>query len=387
MGRIGWIDAVRGIGCMLVIIIHFYHDALQVLWPTISGSVLVIEDHRLLIDTLRNYADIGWRPPFYEFILGGVNIGKLGVILFFLVSGFVVPFSLREGQHALTRFSISRFFRLYPIYWVSLILILLAPIPIREMSTSDIAMNFTMFQKFFFIPDLNGVAWTLQIELAFYIICAALFWMGWLGSPAKNLIVAALFAACAIGFAVIRSSTSFSAPIALPLSLTLMFAAHIWRKFLLKEAPVSPLLLAATLVTVFAGVIIACAIGYGDRWVQYVATYVTAIVAFGVVSTGLVRIAFKPLLGLGTVSYSAYLLHPVVGKLTIPPFIAALVPILGAGSYSALILVSMLLSIAVTLLVSWVTYNYIERPSISFGRDVFKRVRAGADRRSVQGNT
>lgn len=41
--------------------------------------------------------------------------GRLGVVTFFCISGFVIPFSF-SGEKPLRTFALSRFFRLYPAY-------------------------------------------------------------------------------------------------------------------------------------------------------------------------------------------------------------------------------------------------------------------------------
>jgi peptidoglycan/LPS O-acetylase OafA/YrhL len=53
------------------------------------------------------------------------NIGRFGVTLFFLISGFIIPYSLERGG-SIRNFWIGRFFRLYPVYWISLLLSFLA---------------------------------------------------------------------------------------------------------------------------------------------------------------------------------------------------------------------------------------------------------------------
>ena len=86
-----------------------------------------------------------------------------------------------------------------------------------------------MLQKFFLIDDINGVAWTLQIELAFYMLCATLFTVGALRSYKQNLIVIGGFLIVALLFAILRQQTGFAAPIAMPLGLVLMFGGYLWR--------------------------------------------------------------------------------------------------------------------------------------------------------------
>jgi peptidoglycan/LPS O-acetylase OafA/YrhL len=46
--------------------------------------------------------------------------GRFGVVLFFLISGFVIPYSF-SGQAPLRKFVVSRLFRLYPAFWLSVL--------------------------------------------------------------------------------------------------------------------------------------------------------------------------------------------------------------------------------------------------------------------------
>lgn len=105
--------------------------------------------------------------------------GELGVQLFFIISGFVIFMSL-ENTTSVSNFFISRFTRLYPTYWFSIIITVLFtlsyPIPnFTDYSIKQILMNLTMIQGIFKIPHIDGVYWTLQIELFFYIIVGFLF--------------------------------------------------------------------------------------------------------------------------------------------------------------------------------------------------------------------
>ena len=79
---------------------------------------------------------------------------------------------------SLNRFVISRITRLYPVYWVSVILtfslIKLFDFNEYNLSFSDLAFNLTMFQNYFGIKNVDGVYWTLFVENNFYIfiICS-----------------------------------------------------------------------------------------------------------------------------------------------------------------------------------------------------------------------
>lgn len=98
--------------------------------------------------------------------------GYLGVDLFFIISGFVILMTALNSD--LTNFMISRFSRLYPAYWfcllITTVVIVLFGSPIFEVTTFQIAANLTMFNGFFEIPYVDGVYWSLLIELKFYIL-------------------------------------------------------------------------------------------------------------------------------------------------------------------------------------------------------------------------
>ncbi|MEU8278849.1 acyltransferase family protein [Microbispora bryophytorum] len=79
VARLAWLDALRGIGAMAVVAEH----ALPWLMPSL-------------------------RPYWF-------SLGMYGVLVFFLVSGYIIPASL-ENRGDVGAFWISRVFRLYPLY-------------------------------------------------------------------------------------------------------------------------------------------------------------------------------------------------------------------------------------------------------------------------------
>ncbi len=114
-----------------------------------------------------NFSEIG---HFFKY-------GYLGVQMFFIISGFVITLSISE--RSLTRFAISRFSRLYPIYWISVLLtfsiIVLFGAPRYTADLKQLLFNLTMFQKYFGVANLDGVYWTLFIEMKFYIFVIGLY--------------------------------------------------------------------------------------------------------------------------------------------------------------------------------------------------------------------
>lgn len=97
--------------------------------------------------------------------------GSLGVNLFFVISGFVIFMTLERTKQALD-FVISRFSRLYPAYWLAVALTFgiatMLGLPGKTVTLTDAVANLTMIHGFFRIPHVDGVYWTLEVELLFY---------------------------------------------------------------------------------------------------------------------------------------------------------------------------------------------------------------------------
>jgi len=113
--------------------------------------------------------------------------GFMGVELFFVISGFVIFMTLQNTKTT-GQFAVSRFARLYPAYWFSVLLsFVLFSIPfifnnqiqpsfhVSEIFIPQFLINLTMFQSYFGIEHIDGAYWTLSVELFFYIVMLIVF--------------------------------------------------------------------------------------------------------------------------------------------------------------------------------------------------------------------
>lgn len=166
---------LRGIAALLVVMHHFT----TILWASPAA-----------IDTMLNmpapvftggFVDIlhtidTWLAPLW---LDFSHWGALGVALFFLISGFVIPFAVTATNRR--NFLLSRWWRLWPTYAAGLSMVLgvltftslLAGRPLQ--AQPGLILAHLAFVWDFITPlSYDAVSWTLVIELRFYIVCAFL---------------------------------------------------------------------------------------------------------------------------------------------------------------------------------------------------------------------
>lgn len=120
------------------------------------------------------------RPAATVFPAQTFAYGWLGVYLFFLISGFVICMS--SWGRTPGAFLASRAVRLYPAYWLSVVLVAavtaLWPWFARPPGVGGTLVNLTMAQDAFGVPPVAEVYWTLWAELRFYLLFAVLVWWG-----------------------------------------------------------------------------------------------------------------------------------------------------------------------------------------------------------------
>jgi peptidoglycan/LPS O-acetylase OafA/YrhL len=118
-----------------------------------------------------NVLEISWLNEVFSF-------GHFGVDVFFVISGFVIVNTLEKNT---AHFFYKRFLRLYPVYWLSLIITTGFLISSDKVKLYDIEfykmffMNISMFQSFFGIENIDGLYWTLGVELKWYILMFIMF--------------------------------------------------------------------------------------------------------------------------------------------------------------------------------------------------------------------
>lgn len=105
--------------------------------------------------------------------LGAIfKYGYLGVDLFFMISGFVILMTALNKDAV--GFTISRITRLYPAFWVGVTLTALATLVIGgekySVHLDQYIANLTMIAELLGVPYVDGVYWSLLVELKFYLL-------------------------------------------------------------------------------------------------------------------------------------------------------------------------------------------------------------------------
>lgn len=114
--------------------------------------------------------------------IGLFTFGHYGVQLFFIISGFVIYMSLMNVK-SVSDFAIKRSIRLYPAYMfavaLTFLIVSLASAESLKTTFPEAMVNLTMLQDFIpTVKNVDGVYWTLRVELTFYVIMAILLSMG-----------------------------------------------------------------------------------------------------------------------------------------------------------------------------------------------------------------
>ncbi|UWU85828.1 acyltransferase [Bradyrhizobium yuanmingense] len=342
--RLAFIDTLRGIAVLAVLVQHVFE--------------VILEKHPTGV----------YYGPLHDIFGYYMNFGRFGVVLFFFVSGFVIPFSFPDSATPVRDFTISRFFRLYPAYWTSIVvgLVSVQLLDSKSFPLGQIAANVTMLQTFVNVPNLWVFYWTLAIELLFYIGCTILFAMGLLNRRFTAVTIVVAAALVGTTAALFVESRAVSSVMEVGLNLSAMFLGKIIRdtviggKLRWTHVTVCTLLYAVFAATLsdrrFGGV-------YHENFFYSYSigsAYISAALVFIGFAVFGERMAWRPMAFVGVISYSVYLMSPFAIV-----YVHRLVWF-GDGPLGWSIFLVVIL--ALSILVSWMTYTFIEKPSISFGQ-------------------
>jgi len=296
-----------------------------------------------------------------------LDFGRMGVMLFFLISGYVISYSLlRRRERTVPRFVLSRFFRLYPVYWVSIVFVVfISPASYDAMTY---AVNVTMFQKFFGFTNVNNLYWTLAVELVFYALCVVLFLFGVLARFRRMVTLFWLLTAYAVLAAAVHRYTEVYLPYATPMFLTFMIGGSILRHMdeegIAKDARFwAGFALYTCSMALMSYNFYYDSLAFHKVWYRDFLCNTIAIAIF-FNFTYVYTLRLRALSYIGLISYSFYLFHALLGDWIV--FQLTAVGLI--SSLSPYILIILLYAAAIGF--SAASYHLIERPAMNFGRKV-----------------
>jgi|GEM_PF-1736616 len=337
--RVTFLDSLRFIGAAAVVLQHFAED----------------------------YSETG--RIFVSFLSPGV----FGVVLFFIVSGFVMPMSV-SGNFDWKSFIIRRVFRIYPlVVFVFLVVVSLAYLRdieslayVRQASLYDWIANLLLIQDYVGAMPIWGVTWTLILEIAWYSLFAFSFVI--FGRRFNDKLIIG-FPVLLIGLAVLSFMIGHRLPLA---RLGMIYAAVLGCQFYRlhnQEIGLNRLLkdLAAFLIVMMSANLVSFGHFSHPNITLYQAlipwiiapilfslfALLPTVRTFGLFDNAAVR-------WLSVVSYSLYLLHPLAW---------AFAEEISPHAYLPFIAVLMAIGIAA------LGYYLVEKPGQNLGREIARSVR------------
>ncbi|WP_079154141.1 acyltransferase family protein [Streptomyces subrutilus] len=328
--RIAVLDGLRLLAALSVVLFHYLAGSGTIPWQRTAVE---------LFPALHRIAGFGW----------------LGVVFFFMISGFVICMS--SWGKSLQQFWQSRILRLFPLYWAAVVLSTLAgrlgPQTPGEskVTVGQMLTNLTMLHEPLGVSHVDTVYWTLWVELRFYLIFSLVVLLGtsyrrianfcWIwalgsvlapasGIPLLEQLLVPLwspFFIAGIAFYLVRRAGRFEAE-------TLGLVALSW------------LLMQHRLPAVMAWE------GHGINWKVCLTAITVMYLVMGLIALGkLDRIQWRWLPVAGAISYPLYLVHQSLGVRVIWRWNEQW------GPWPTLLGVT-----AAMVLIAWLLHRVVERP-------------------------
>ncbi len=341
--RLAQLDALRGIAALAVVLFH-YTTRYDQLFGHVEAP-LVAFPH-------------GW----------------LGVNLFFMISGFVIFMTLERTARPMD-FVVSRFSRLYPAYWGAIVLTFAMThaigLPGKTVGWDVLAVNVTMVQGFFGVPHVDGVYWTLEVELLFYAWALLSFRLAG-AAGLRHFLLACLALrlvyAAALAFWGVNLPWMGQRWLLLPYICWFALGVTIYRlsrRGGVMGAPssssgMSSLLLPPTqarwdVALAFAALVV---MGVCDGWHQAMLAAVFYAVLYGAAKGRWTWLEHPALLWLGAISYTLYLLHENIGWALLRRL----------ESWGVEVHVAIALTMAVAALLAHALTHFVEQPAMRWIR-------------------
>lgn len=288
------------------------------------------------------------------------SLGAFGVFLFFLISGYCIVLSLDKLEDgAVKKFLIRRAFRLYPVYWISLLLCA----TIWKAPLTTVLCNITMFQVAFGVDNVLGTYWTLFVELIFYAIITLLLIAGLVKKPSTYALMTIFFMMASFAAVLLRIWTGFQVPYAYLMMLAL-FTLGGFTSMKMRGQNDNRMVLFLIAITLFILNYI-ITILLGGIGIQPIDIAVNSYNIFGALlvfyfALNVKFLDWSWLAYIGRISYCVYLFREAIGFIV--------------NQYISGIEFAFILTLLLTLIVSAWIHKFIELPCIRIGKRLVKQL-------------
>lgn len=319
-----------------------------------------------------------WVSPLLNFTgTSKIMFGAVGVAIFFLISGFVIPFSLNKFRPL--GFLVARWFRIFPTYAAALTLIcLILSITSGHTLTTLIKCSqqylwsLSLIGEYFSKPPIEVVVWTLRIELVFYVVCAVVSAFASLKSFRAIATVAICLAATNSLIAYL--CTQYTVPVNFFIGMTnmtifvscllFMFVGTCFYNYFEKHWTLSQFrTLAITCFLLSVGVM-ASHRDHEELGIPFGIAFTVATFVFGTVFYYRDRFKFDRITNfLANISYPLYLMHCTAGTALLGCFL----------KYTHNQYTSLLFAVSVLISLSYLLHISVELPSNEFGKRLVKK--------------
>lgn len=243
-------------------------------------------------------------PAYLDWQYAWVSPGRMGVVTFFLISGYLFCEPRLQGK-SVKRFLTKRFWRIMPTYWVALAVF--ATFDFRNLTSLELLGNLTLTHVLFGAQAVVPPSWTLPIEFIFYFtVCAAIL------LQRSLVIVYFCFSVCTAAALTFAVAAGIGGPSTVPALVCIALFAGAYRIVLHR-----PLAAVCAVATLIANLVLATLhqTSSTDATAPWTGFSYLASIGLGVAIFYLYlhfnRRTSASLAYLGTVSYSLYLIHPL----------------------------------------------------------------------------
>jgi len=318
-------------------------------------------------------------------ILGLINkLGWSGVSLFFVLSGFLITGILWDSlaaEHWWRHFYIRRVLRIFPLYYLSLIMVVIAAAVVghfRQVITHVwvwlLYLQNSLPQQPFQLnsPLPVGHFWSLAVEEQFYLVWPFLLVMARKREKAKSLCFWGIVFSFAYRCVVAHFDFAPLGPISITVERAGEFCSGGWlalamrgpeREYVLKKSRVGMLL-------AFCGLAWTLVMTHGPEvhthagWMETI-----GLASFGILFAGLIAESFREgwvrkcaeqrgFVWLGKISYGIYVYHILFTGF----YHAAGRFLLPHGGHNAQLFLTLVIAACGTLAISWISFRYFESP-------------------------